>query len=60
MPQPAERLRFNLAHTFTGDTHLATNFFEGVSLSIQEPVTQLQDAHFARGQTVQDFGQMFF
>lgn len=57
--QAAERLCFDLAHTFARHAHFAAHFFESVSLSIEQVVAQLQDADFARRQTIQHFVEVF-
>ena len=59
MAQPAQRLRFDLSDTFARDTHLAANFFESVSLPVEQAISKLQDADFARRQAVQYFAEMF-
>ena len=58
MPQPAERLRFDLADALTRHAHHAPDFFEGVGLTIQQAVAQLQDTNFARRQAVQHLAQV--
>ena len=41
MAQSAQRLRFDLSHALAGDAHLASHFFEGVRLPVEQSVTQL-------------------
>jgi len=54
----AEGLGFDLADALTRHAHLAPNLFQRVSLPIEQAIAQLQDAHFAKWQSVQDFAQI--
>ena len=47
MAQSAKRLCFDLTDAFASDAHLTPHFLEGVCLSIQQAVAQLQNTNFA-------------
>ena len=55
MAQAAERLGFDLAHALARDAHLAPDLLQRVRLAVEQAVAQLQDAHLARREHVEDF-----
>ena len=59
MAQAAQGLGLDLADAFACHTHFAAHFFERVGLSIEQTITQLQNADLAWGQGIQHFAQMF-
>src|SRR6266540_4915461 len=59
MSQTTQGLGLDLSHTFARDAHLAANLFQGIRLSIEQTIAQLQNANFARRKRVQHFTEMF-
>ena len=51
-------MRFNLPDSFSGNSHFSAHFFEGIGLTVQQPIAQLKNAHFTRWKGIQNVFEM--
>ena len=60
VPEPAQRLGFDLTYSLTRDTESLPHFFECVAFPILEAEPEADDLRFARLQRFQELGHFLF